>query len=92
MEFKKYLRYFAKNCVLPLLHPNDHQRVVVSQGQCKERLYQTEFNKQGRLYSRLLQKRREVDLNSTETKDGRVLGVGVSAKVLEDTSGTIWSM
>lgn len=37
----------------------------------KEKLHWTELNSQGRLYSRQLQKEKEIELNFFETKSGR---------------------
>lgn len=44
----------------------------------KEKLYQTELNRQGRLYLRLLQLERKIELNSTERKGESFLSTKMS--------------
>ena len=42
----------------------------------KEKLHLMQLNRKGRYYSRLLQKRRETQFNSAETKDKRIFKCG----------------
>lgn len=77
MKFKKCLRYFAKNYILSLLHPNDHQMELNG----KEGFIQDYHNRGERWNSTPLKQKAE-----------EFLSIRVSGKVLEEISGKTWSI